>query len=542
MKKILLVLILLLGLSVRTVNLANFPPGLAWDEAALGYNAYSILKTGRDEFGKFLPIVFKSFGDYKPGFYIYLTVPAIAIFGLNEFAVRLPSAVMGTLAILFVYLLVNLITKNKNLSLLAALTLALSPWHIHFSRSAWEVNVFSTLFLISIYCYYKSLGSKFPVWPTFLFILLSLFTYQAAKLLIPLVFISLLCFNFRLSLTRLQSALKTKDLIPMLILVLLSAWVYFGALFTSAGNRLAVQNLFGFRPGISAEQRHIDDNNQLSLNLFHNQFELTSRLIISRYLYHFSPEVLFYEGPVVILRGRLPRLGMLYLFDAVWLVLGLVYLIVKADKKFSRLVFALLLLAPIPASLTLGEFSTIRGMFMAIPLAIIIACGIYYSFKHLPKFLSLAFLVAWLFNITLGYDYYFLHSSEKIAEEFNYGMRQAVEKIKTYPARKVVFTDVFGQPYIYYLFYSQYDPATYQKMNDFVEGGIDVGHVGRIDNIEFHQFNAAEVLNTPDALFIGSEGNINNDFNHNNPLVEYFGKIDSPDNKPVFRVVKTKKI
>src|SRR3989344_1369248 len=94
-----LAIIFLFALALRTVNLGDHPSGLTWDEAGLGYNAYSILKTGRDEFGTFLPIVFKSFGDYKPGIYVYLTVPSVAIFGLTEFAVRFPSALFGALAV-----------------------------------------------------------------------------------------------------------------------------------------------------------------------------------------------------------------------------------------------------------------------------------------------------------------------------------------------------------------------------------------------------------------------------------------------------------
>ena len=86
-----LAIILLVALALRIYKIGSIPPGLTPDEASLGYNAYSILKTGKDEYGALLPFVFKSFGDFKPGLYIYLTVPAVLIFGLTEFSVRLPS-------------------------------------------------------------------------------------------------------------------------------------------------------------------------------------------------------------------------------------------------------------------------------------------------------------------------------------------------------------------------------------------------------------------------------------------------------------------
>ena len=95
-----LIFIFLIAAALRLFALGSNPPGLYWDEVSLGYNAYSILKTGHDEHNRFLPIdTFKAFGDYKPPGYIYATVPSIALFGLNNFAVRLPSALAGTLLV-----------------------------------------------------------------------------------------------------------------------------------------------------------------------------------------------------------------------------------------------------------------------------------------------------------------------------------------------------------------------------------------------------------------------------------------------------------
>ena len=101
-----LFLIILLAFFLRIYKLGSVPPSLYWDEASLGYNAYSILKTARDEHGKFLPLTnFAAFGDYKPPGYIYAAVPSIAIFGLNEFAIRFPSAFFGTLTVFLTYFL-----------------------------------------------------------------------------------------------------------------------------------------------------------------------------------------------------------------------------------------------------------------------------------------------------------------------------------------------------------------------------------------------------------------------------------------------------
>src|SRR3989344_5593497 len=114
-----LILIVFLGFVLRFLGLGSNPPGLYWDEVSLGYNAYSILKTGSDEHNRFLPIdTFKAFGDCKPPGYIYATVPSIALFGLNNFAVRLPSALAGTILVLVTYLLVKELFPNSPFSIL----------------------------------------------------------------------------------------------------------------------------------------------------------------------------------------------------------------------------------------------------------------------------------------------------------------------------------------------------------------------------------------------------------------------------------------
>ena len=82
-EKWILGLTFILALFLRLWRISDFPPALSWDEAAIGYNAYSILETGKDEYGESYPILFKSFNDYKLPGYIYLTTISEKLFGLN---------------------------------------------------------------------------------------------------------------------------------------------------------------------------------------------------------------------------------------------------------------------------------------------------------------------------------------------------------------------------------------------------------------------------------------------------------------------------
>ena len=103
----LIYLILALGFLLRVAALDKFPVGFTPDEASFGYDAYSILKTGADQWGHKLPLVLESFGDYKSPLYAYLTIPFVALLGLTKVAIRLPNALLGTVAVYVTYLLVT---------------------------------------------------------------------------------------------------------------------------------------------------------------------------------------------------------------------------------------------------------------------------------------------------------------------------------------------------------------------------------------------------------------------------------------------------
>lgn len=177
--------IAILALGIRVWDLPQNPPGLTWDETALGYNAYSLLKTARDEYGVFLPVNLKSFGDYKPAIYTYLDIPFVAIFGLGEMAVRLPNVFLGVGAVVLIYFLVHELLKDRRLGLLAALMLAISPLAIQFSRPAFESSAALFFNLLGTLFFLKGLKSpRFFIFAALAFGL-SLFTYQSSRLFLP---------------------------------------------------------------------------------------------------------------------------------------------------------------------------------------------------------------------------------------------------------------------------------------------------------------------------------------------------------------------
>src|SRR3972149_4918131 len=190
MKKVALILILLIAAFLRLWRLDSYP-ALNADEAAIGYNAYSLIETGKDEHGNPWPIHFQSFNDYKPGLYFYLVLPFVKALGLTEFAVRIPSALLGVGTVIVLYFLVRELFKNERLAMLSSLFLAISPWHIHFSRGGWEVNVATFFMTLGLLFFIKGLKNpKFFLLSTLGFVL-SLYTYHASRVVVPRLILGL---------------------------------------------------------------------------------------------------------------------------------------------------------------------------------------------------------------------------------------------------------------------------------------------------------------------------------------------------------------
>ena len=135
-----LILICLLFLITRLYKIDSIPSSVYWDEASIGYNAYSVLTTGKDEWRETLPLHFRAFGEFKLPIYIYSVAITESVFGLTSFAVRLPAVIFGLLSLIGLYLVVLKLTSQKLLSLLSSFLFSITPWFFIFSRTGYEAT------------------------------------------------------------------------------------------------------------------------------------------------------------------------------------------------------------------------------------------------------------------------------------------------------------------------------------------------------------------------------------------------------------------
>lgn len=518
-KKEFLILVILISfgaLLLRLWRLGTVLPSMHWDEPSWGYNAYSILKTGRDEYGNFLPLIFKAFGDYKSAVYVYLTVPSVAIFGLNEFAVRFPAALFGAISVFLSFFVVREIFKDfkgkEIIGLLTSAILALSPWNYHYSHGAWEVNILLTFLLLGIYFFLKANEKPWFFYVSAFFFGLCFYVYASAKLLIPLIIGGLVL----IFLNELKKIAPRQLLISSLILLFMIMPVFKFTFLGGAGGRLKVMSIFSYPRTIQEAEEIAQEEGGLPQSLefrfFHGSLVYYARGILGRYLNHFSPRFLFFEGDWSNPRHSVPFAGVLNLLDILFLPLG-IYFLISRKIKHQSLIWYLLLITPLPAALSRDIIQATRSYFMILPLTVISAFGMYFvweklaGFKKFLRITVLFFLVfGYIFSFVHFLDQFFVHAPKAYSSFWQYGYKEAVKFVeengKNY--ERVVFTQKYGQPYIYYLFYTQYDPKKYQvqaKLIEHPEG--DVGRVEGLDNIEFRDIYWPKDRFAKNTLFIG---------------------------------------
>lgn len=466
--KVIFLLIIILAIVLRFWDLGKNPLGINLDEAAIGYNAYSVLKTGRDEYGQFLPLQFRSLDDYKPPLYIYLTVPSVAIFGLNEFAVRFPSALLGVGAVILVFFLAKELFDQR-VGLIAAALLAISPWHLQFTRTAYETGSLAFFTAAGLLCFLK--GIKNWRWFILSAILfgLELYLYQAAKVFVPLFLIAASIIYFK----------KTLALFWLIFLFFLLPVIFMSVGKEGQLRAYGVSIFQDVRPHednltLKTEDWLRDDNK--SATLFHPEILEFAPKILNNYFLHLSPQFFFGVnlGDKV---NYVANIGLMYLWELPFLIAGFYYL-VKAKKSFILLV-AWLLLAPVPASITNNLPSSIRTATFLPVLQIITAVGLFNIIKKyriiFPIFLILAssFFIYYLHML-------FVHAPILQSRTWYAGYKEMVlESARLAPNyNRVLVSNKLDQTLNFYQFFLKYDPERFQK----VDGGRVSGGFAENDN------------------------------------------------------------
>lgn len=466
--------ILLTAFFLRFYKITSVPPSLNWDEVSIGYNAYSILRTGRDEWGVFLPLNFKSYGEYKLPAQIYASIPGIAILGLNELGVRITPVIYGTLTVLLLYFLVLEMFKYRPLTinhkrmvaLIAAFLLAVSPWHIQLTRASLESSF--SLFWIVMAIWFFLKGLKKPVWlvSSMIPFAISIYTYNSARGFVPFFLFSLVIL-FKKYLWEVKKWFFTSGILFAVLMLPLVPMLFSGE--ASARYKLvSITDEAGLIPRI--EERRNNSTLPPTFNkLINNRYTYISYYFVENYLAHFTPNFLFINGAGHH-QHHVQGVGELYWFQAPLIILGAYYLFKKKDYILKILV-PWLFLAFVPVALTNDSIPNALRTLTANPVyQILSAVGVYFLYikiKNKKVFWGLMVLSAVLFLINFGiyYKNLFTYYPFRYSRDWQYGNKQVVEYIKENQDKydTITFTRHYGEPHMFTLFYLGYDPEKFQN-------------------------------------------------------------------------------
>ncbi|MBU1032154.1 glycosyltransferase family 39 protein [Patescibacteria group bacterium] len=453
-----LVLICILFLFTRLYKINEIPLAVYWDEASIGYNAYSIAQTGRDEWGEILPIHLRAFGEFKLPVYIYSATPFVKIFGLNAFSVRLPSVLFSLGVVILIYFLAKKLSGNSKIGLFSSFFISISPWLFIFSRTGYEATAGLMFYLLGILFFLNKFGGKLFLISIVSFIL-SAYSYNSFRIISPLSFLILILYKR----DEIRAVLK-KDLI-----------------FIALGGILLIFSI------IPIFRLYMFDVGTIRFQTVGT----TNSSFVKNYLLHLSPDFLILNGDKN-LRSQQAGFGQLYLPELILLPLGLLYMI-RSKSKYKLLPLILLLLGLIPAAITKESPHALRAISVVPFISIIsatgvVAFGLWIKKAHIVNTMIVLIFLAFFANYFLNFLNIYPKES---SEEWQYGYKRIYtdyeDKFDKYG--RILISDKYAQPYIFTLFYLKYDPDKFRR--EVVRNSVDqwgFSTVKKFGKFEFGKF------------------------------------------------------
>lgn len=536
-KVLALVGIIFLAAFFRFWQLTTVPPSLYWDEVSQGYNAYLIQSSGKDEHQESFPIArFQAFGDYKAPVNIYLTSASMLLLGKNDFAVRFPSAFLGTLTVLVTYFLVYYLFYKKRLrewyGLAAAFFLSISPWHIQLSRASFEANIATFFVILGAFLFFYALIKK--PWVLVLSsvsFVLAFYSFNAHRIFVPLLVLLFALVEYR-------SLLRFKKQIIPAVLVGVILLLPFALYFTTPESKLRFQEVNIFSDIKTVKESNLliaQDNNTLFAKVIHNRRVLFAEKYLENYFSFFDTKYLFFTG------DPNPRFsnqsnGELFLFLIPFLVLGF-YSLFWMRREFTT-VIGWLLLSPIAASVAREVPHALRSETFIPTYEIIAAVGVVSAFLLIHKYLKklviilpIALALVIFFSCIQFWHDYLIHNRQMYSGAWQYGYKQVIEKVhkleKEYD--KIYFTDSYGRAYIYVAWYDNFTPNTFWKEVDMKKDAFGFYNVSRLGKFVFS--DSPSMVDDGKILYVTTPKQIP-------PNAKVIDKVDFLNNEGAFVISK----
>ncbi len=533
--KIILTLLIISAFFLRFLYLNQVPVALFSDELDIGYQAYSLIKTGRDYSGNRWPLHFESQAENRAPLYIYASVPSVYLFGITPLGVRLPAIVFGVLGIWAIYLLTSelmlyfkfsdkikipiennrLSAKNKTPALLAALLLTISPWHLQYSRAGFEITLFLFLITLGFYFLLKAVNNHGKyLWIGTLLLCLAPWTYSTAKLFIPLILFSYAVIWYK-EIRRFPSLSLLKSLavifltgLPMVYLII-KGDAGFRFNYISVFTDPTIETQIGYNLLEDAQFRNKYGGSVLGKVLsrvVHNKISFVVNKIGTNLFKSISTEFLFLTGDPN-LRHSTENFGQFYKIDIIFLITGLISLLLLNINRIKFFILCWFVIGLVPSIITRDGGVHASRLSILLPVYIIsIVFGIITavtSKKTIQTVSGIFIVIVYVISFIFYLHNYYMHYPWYSERSWHFGYKQIVDKLDNFKGRKIIITNTLDNPKIFFASYSYLDPNVWQNgfETEYLEG---FGNLEKVGSIYFGQ-KMSEVDMNDLYLFIGDD-------------------------------------
>ena len=474
MPKILIVLIILLGIFVRTFKIEEYPNALNVDEASAGYEAFSIMNYGIDRNGKFLPVFLVAWGSGQNALLTYLMIPFIAIFGLSTFAIRLPMAILGGISLVVFYYLLKRMT-NKKVAIIGLIFLAICPWHIMKSRWGLESNLFPDLMLLSIFLIIKGLQDKRKIFQILGYVVAGIlaYSYGTSYFFLPLFFIPLLYLLVKKKEITIRQAILNLAIIGIVSLPIILSVI------------INTFNLPEIKlPFMTIPRMEVNRYEEIT-SIFSSEFLQTS-------LNNFkgSLEIIFKQVDELNWNSIWP-FGTIYLFSTVFTVIGIITAIRnRKEIKYGYFMGIWFIVSILLTFVCEPNINRLNIIFF--PIIFYTVIGIEEVAKQ-GKMFTIVIAIIYMISFAGFLNAYFRENANTYAT-FEANLEEPIKYLKTLDENneKIYITNTIKEPYIYVLFYSEYNTNDFVSTVEYYNPGEAFRQVKKFGNYNFVEINELE--------------------------------------------------
>jgi hypothetical protein len=468
----------------RLAKLDSLPPSLFSDEVDAQYQAFTFNRLKTDYFGNRFPVHFHSFADWRTPLTIYTTALIQSLVpNLTDISVRLSSAIFGigfiVVMSLFIYKAISPVS-----GVISLVFLSFSPWLTHYSRTGFETT--GMLFCLSLnllfFYYYIKKHRLIFLTLSIVFLILSTYFYSTAKLFVVFIFLlEHIIWHSEIIKITITNIFKIFAICLVVALPLIR-----DTFLNRTSFRFSYISIFS-NPQIAKDvdyhryqdilidhPQEIGVTTPFSSKIVHNRLQYLWQNFYQNYLSSFSTDFLVLKGDTNLRQG-FSVTGLLHPLDLILILLGIFLSFRFKPTKFSWFFLILLLLSPIPFSLTrdsVGPHAT-RLILFLLPFTYFISqTSLVVNKRLLIPLASLYFIFFLNF-----WHYYSLHYPQISARFWHTGIKEAILQAGLYPNTNIYFSNNPEPILPFFLFYSKYLPqntfvtkSLKQISNDFFNG------------------------------------------------------------------------